>query len=32
MNKELNKIFDVKLREARRKILDNYPISANDNN
>lgn len=29
---ELNKIFDVKSREARRKILDNYPISANDKN
>lgn len=29
---ELNKIFDVKSREARRKILDNYPISVNDNN
>lgn len=29
---ELNKIFDVKSREVRHNILDNYPISANDNN
>lgn len=29
---ELNKVFDAPTREARRKILDNYPISADDKN
>ena len=29
---ELNKVFDAPTREAKRKILDNYPISADDKN
>ena len=32
MNKELNKIFDVKTREARRRILDKFDISKEDKN
>ena len=32
MNRELNKIFDVKTREARRRILDKFDISKEDKN
>lgn len=32
MNRELNKIFDVKTREARRRILDKFDISNEDKN
>lgn len=32
MNRELNKIFDAKTREARRRILDKFDISNEDKN
>lgn len=32
MSRELNKIFDVKSREAQRAILDKFDITANDKN
>lgn len=32
MSRELNKIFDVQSRKARRDILDKFDLSADDKN